>query len=40
MANFPTETHRFPSFDGVELAWTAMGQGRDAMLIHGYASTA
>ena len=40
MANFPTETHRFPSFDGVELAWTEMGQGRDAMLIHGYASTA
>ena len=40
MANFPTETHRFRSFDGVELAWTEMGQGRDAMLIHGYASTA
>jgi pimeloyl-ACP methyl ester carboxylesterase len=40
LANFPTETHRFRSFDGVELAWTEMGQGRDAMLIHGYASTA
>ena len=40
MADFPTETHRFQSFDGTELAWTEMGQGRDAVLIHGYASTA
>lgn len=40
MADFPTETHRFQSFDGVEIAWTEMGQGRPAVLIHGYFSTA
>ena len=40
MANFPIETHRFASFDGVELAWTEMGEGRAAVLIHGYFSTA
>ncbi|MEP9357256.1 alpha/beta fold hydrolase [Sphingomonas sp. KR3-1] len=40
MADFPTETHRFKSFDGVELAWTEMGQGRPVVLIHGYFSTA
>ena len=40
MASFPTETHRFESFDGVELAWTEMGEGRDVVLIHGYFSTA
>lgn len=40
MANFPTETHRFQSFDGVELAWTEMGEGRPVVLIHGYFSTA
>lgn len=40
MANFPIETHRFASFDGVELAWTEMGTGRPAVLIHGYFSTA
>ena len=39
MADFPTETHRFPSFDGVELAWTEMGEGRPVVLIHGYFST-
>jgi pimeloyl-ACP methyl ester carboxylesterase len=44
LENFPTETHRFASFDGVELAWTEMapaGQAvRTAVLVHGYASTA
>lgn len=40
MANFPTETYRFKSFDGVELAWTEMGEGRPVVLIHGYFSTA
>ncbi|MDG2532437.1 alpha/beta hydrolase [Sphingomonas sp. HITSZ_GF] len=44
MASFPTETHRFQSFDGVELAWTEMGPGnegaRPVVLIHGYFSTA
>ena len=44
MANYPTETHRFASFDGVELAWTEMGPkdagARPVVLIHGYFSTA
>lgn len=44
MASFPTETHRFLSFDGTELAWTEMGPGdsgaRPAVLIHGYFSNA
>jgi len=40
LADFPTETHRFASFDGVELAWTEMGEGRPLVLIHGYFSTA
>lgn len=40
MADFPTETHRFTSFDGVELAWHEVGQGRPLVLIHGYFSTA
>lgn len=40
MADFPTETHRFTSSDGVELAWTEMGEGRPVVLIHGYFSTA
>lgn len=42
MANSPIETHRFPSFDGVELAWheTGPADGRPAVLIHGYFSTA
>lgn len=40
MADFPTETHRFQSFDGVELAWTEMGEGRPLVLIHGYFSNA
>ncbi|UYY58763.1 alpha/beta fold hydrolase [Sphingomonas sp. S2-65] len=40
MADFPTETHRFTSFDGVELAWHEVGKGRPLVLIHGYFSTA
>jgi len=40
LASYPIETHRFASFDGVELAWTEMGQGRPAILIHGYFSNA
>jgi pimeloyl-ACP methyl ester carboxylesterase len=40
LASFPTETHRFASFDGVELAWTEMGEGRPVVLIHGYFSNA
>ncbi|WP_066796127.1 alpha/beta fold hydrolase [Sphingomonas soli] len=40
MANYPTETHRFAADDGVELAWTEMGEGRPVVLIHGYFSTA
>lgn len=40
MADFPTETHRFASFDGTELAWTELGAGRPVVLIHGYFSSA
>ncbi len=40
MASYPIETHRFDSFDGVELAWTEAGMGRPLVLIHGYFSTA
>jgi pimeloyl-ACP methyl ester carboxylesterase len=42
LANSPIETHRFTSFDGVELAWheTGPAYGRPAVLIHGYFSTA
>jgi pimeloyl-ACP methyl ester carboxylesterase len=32
--------HRFSSFDGTELAWHEMGQGRPVVLIHGYFSNA
>ncbi|MEZ0242592.1 MAG: alpha/beta fold hydrolase, partial [Sphingomonas sp.] len=35
-----TTTHRFPSFDGVELAWHEVGEGRPVVLIHGYFSNA
>ena len=40
MASSPTETHRFPSFDGTELAWTELGEGRPVVLLHGYFSNA
>ena len=33
-------THRFASFDGVEIAWTDLGEGRPVVLIHGYFSDA
>lgn len=34
------ETQRFQSFDGTEIAWTEMGEGRPVVLIHGYMSDA
>jgi pimeloyl-ACP methyl ester carboxylesterase len=42
LASYPIETHRFTSFDGVELAWHETGDpaGRPLVLIHGYFSTA
>jgi pimeloyl-ACP methyl ester carboxylesterase len=42
LASYPIETFRFRSFDGVELAWheTGPADGRPALLIHGYFSTA
>lgn len=40
MAEFPTETHRFASFDGTEIAWTEIGEGRPMVLIHGFFSNA
>ena len=36
----PVTTHRFTSFDGVEIAWHEMGEGRPVVLIHGYFSDA
>jgi pimeloyl-ACP methyl ester carboxylesterase len=35
----PSE-HRFASFDGVEIAWQELGQGRPLVLIHGLFSNA
>jgi pimeloyl-ACP methyl ester carboxylesterase len=42
LASYPTElpVHRFKGFDGVELAYREMGEGRPLVLIHGYFSTA
>jgi len=40
LASSPTETHRFTSFDGVELAWSEIGEGRAVVLIHGLFSNA
>ena len=34
------QTQRFASFDGVEIAWHEMGEGRPVVLIHGYFSDA
>ncbi len=39
MADQPTE-HRFASFDGVEIAWQEIGEGRPLVLIHGLYSNA
>ena len=38
----PTElsVHRFASFDGVELAWRELGEGRPVVLLHGFFSDA
>ena len=35
-----TALHRFESFDGVEIAWHELGEGRPLVLIHGYFSNA
>jgi len=39
VAGQPSE-HRFASFDGVEIAWQALGEGRPLVLIHGLFSNA
>jgi len=31
----PASIHRFPSFDGVTIAWSELGQGRPLVLLHG-----
>ncbi|WEK42805.1 MAG: alpha/beta hydrolase [Candidatus Sphingomonas colombiensis] len=36
----PNEPHYFESFDGRRLAWREVGEGRPAVLIHGYFSDA
>ncbi|MCM8730325.1 alpha/beta fold hydrolase [Hephaestia sp. GCM10023244] len=40
MANSPTETRFFESFDGTQLAWRELGAGRPVVLLHGYFSNA
>ena len=40
MTDARTETRYFDSFDGVRLAYHAMGEGRPVVLIHGYFSDA
>ena len=42
MASSPTDlpVHRFASFDGQEIAWREIGEGRPVVLIHGFFSTA
>lgn len=34
-----TTHHRFPSFDGVELSWQEVGEGRPVILLHGLFSS-
>lgn len=40
MADSPTDLRHFESFDGTRIAWREMGEGRPAILIHGYFSNA
>lgn len=40
MADFPIELHRYRGFDGSDLAYRVMGEGRPVVLIHGYFSDA
>lgn len=40
MADSPTDPQYFKSFDGTRIAWRELGEGRPAVLIHGYFSTA
>lgn len=40
MSQPPVTTHRFASFDGAEIAWHEIGEGRPVVLIHGYFSDA
>ncbi|MBB3691640.1 alpha/beta fold hydrolase [Sphingomonas sp. BK580] len=40
MASSPTETRFFDSFDGTQIAWRELGEGRPLVLIHGYFSDA
>ncbi len=42
MASSPTDlpVHRFSSFDGQEIAWRELGEGRPIVLIHGFFSNA
>ena len=40
MADAPLEPQYFDSFDGTRIAWRELGEGRPAVLIHGYFSTA
>ena len=39
-ADYPIEPNFFPSWDGVRLAWRELGEGRPAVLLHGFFSDA
>lgn len=40
MANSPIEPAYFDSWDGIRLAWRELGEGRPAVLLHGFISDA
>lgn len=35
-----TDIHRFKSFDGVEIAWRTLGEGRPTLMLHGFLASA
>lgn len=35
-----TNLHRFKSFDGVEIAWRTLGEGRPTLMLHGFLANA
>ena len=35
-----TDTHRFKSFDGAEIAWRTLGEGRPTLMLHGFLASA
>jgi len=35
-----TDTHRFKSLDGAEIAWRTLGEGRPTLMLHGFLASA